>query len=377
MLTRNRRNAGINQTSEPDAFISNQGEWHYNGLWQENAPTWIEKVSGQESDIDMARFDERFFPVHSPCEEILQRFTQYQGRFRSSNLPKSVKDFVDACITCQDFAKEESEKIRRLGKNRRRPPLYEYYGGVEWSHLYFGARRCWTAPWHCIHRQEYLCANPISYQIDISHCLTTPKISSQNLFSFSTARLRLQDLAPSNCPLMECPTEIIQLIASHLPLRSSINLHASSLRLSALLTTSETDFWRSQTLKLHPWFWELGAFSSSTGSSSYENWEGLLATLTMSRYEIMKKGKQKYWHDWDHFDVPTEVRNAGDYDCIDDDVAQLMPAGLRNRQRIWMCLEFIDIDSELTEEGDQESIYIDPESPEKEDQGSRIHKGGE
>lgn len=309
-----------------------------------DAPDWIETDDRKRPDTANARF-EKFFPLHSTCADILQRFTRHQSRFRSSNLPKSVKDFVDACIACQEFSKNEESRIWISNQRDKRPSNYDRYGCVEWPHLYFGARRFWTDPWDCTPGQEYLCADPIADpQIDqlVTQCLARPKSSSQNLFSLSIEQLQLQDSTPSKSLLMRCPTEILQLIASHLPLRSAINLHASSHRLSALISPSERDFWRSHTLRLHgPWFWELRDHQgSSTKSSSYTNWEELLRMLSLSRREIAK-GAQPYWL-WSPANEHIEA--ASQHPHGHDENALSLPLGLRNRQRIWMCLESLNID---------------------------------
>lgn len=344
MLTRNRTHSGTNQTLEPGAFISGRGDWHFDEEWKMNAPDWIDKDGRKGCDVANAQF-EGFFALHSTCADILQRFTQHHSRYDSLKRPRSVKDFFDACIVCQQLSKKEYGRIWRCGQRDTRPPDYNRYGCVEWSHLYFGARRFWTDPWDCVPGQEYLCADPMSEsQIDqqVTQCLARPKSNSQNLFSLSREQRQLQDLAPSKSPLMRCPTEILQLIASHLPLRSAINLHASNHRLSSLISASERDFWRSHTLRLHgPWFWELWDYRGpSTESSSYTNWEQLLKMLDLSRREIVK-GAQPYWLGSpakEHINAASNLEHSNDKDTLS------LPLGLRNRQRIWLCLESLDID---------------------------------
>lgn len=344
MLTRSRTYSGTNQTSEPGAFISDQGEWRFDEEWEMKAPDWIDNDGGKGSDTANAQFDD-FFPLHSTCADILQRFTQYQSRFCLSNLPKSVREFFDACIACQKFSKKNHGRLWTCEQSDTRPPDYDRYGGVEWSHLYLGARRFWTDPWDCTPGQEYLCADPISeLQIGqlVTQYLTRPKSSSQNIFSLSTKQLPLQDSAPSKIPLMRCDKKILQLIASHLPLQSAINLHASSHRLSSLISAKESDFWRWHTLRLHgSWFWELCDHQdSSTETSSYTNWEELLQVLNLSRREIVK-GAKRYW-----LESPANeyIDAASNDEHISDKNTPSLPLGLRNRQRIWMCLESLDID---------------------------------
>lgn len=296
---------------------------------------------------DDARFD-KFFPLHAVCADILQRFVQH-----ASNLSNSIAKFIDACTACQQFSKEEHGKIWRRNMRDLRPPDYDRYGCVEWSHLYFGARRFWSDPWDCQPGQEYLCTDPTTEpKIDewIIQCLASSKSSSSILFSSSTLQSQLQsqsqfqDFSLDDSLLMRCPTEILRLIASHLPLRSAINLHASSRRLSAKINESEQDFWHSHTLRLHSaWFWELGGHQSpisSTQVPSYPNWKKVLMMLTQSRGMIMK-GAQPWW-------LKLSSGHKGKVAARQDKKMQenallSLPLSLRNRQRIWMCLEDVDV----------------------------------
>lgn len=306
------------------------------------APNWVNTDRTNEKDRIITRY-EKFFPVHSVCVDLLQVFTQYQSSI-CSQYPKSVKEFIDACATCQNLLKGEYGIIR-TGKQNNRPPDYGRYGCVEWSHLYFGARRFWTDPWDCETGQEYLCSDPITEpRADqfIRQCLVYPKSTSHHLFSFSIKQLQPQDSPASKSPLMRCPSEILQLIASHLPLKSAINLHASSQQLSSLITPCEDKFWRFHTLRIHKsWFWELCVHHGpSTASSVSANWEEMLKILTASRRNIFK-GAEPYWHN--ELDMDIEIVDR--YENANNNAPSL-PLGLQNRQRIWMCLEALGIDSE-------------------------------
>lgn len=262
---------------------------------------------------------------------------------------------MDTCAACREFSKKEHGRIWTSTQRDTRPPDYDRYSCVDWSHLYLGARRVWADPWNCEPGQEYLCADPISeLQTDqfITQCLAGPKSTSQHLFSFSLEQLQLKDSPPSKSPLMRCPPKILQLTASSLPLRSAINLHASSRRLSSLINPREDEFWRFHTLQLHgPWFWELwGHHGPSTGFSFYANWEEMLKRLTASRRKILK-GAEPYWHDDISANAKIETTNNSGQNA--DIKTHLLPLGFQNRQRIWMCLEPLDVDgkSEVDESG--------------------------
>lgn len=342
--------SGSNQFSDPNTFISNRGKWRYFDHWERHAPEWV-------ASDGRARFEsrfEKFIPLHTVCEKLLQRFLLYQCQSDSTNLPKSVTEFIDACTACQEFSKEESGIIRQCNQRALRPWDYDRYGSVEWPHLYFGARRFWSAPWDCVPGHEYLCADPMAEPETykwLIQCLACPNLSFTNLLSLlSKSQLQLTDSSSlSESPLMQCPTEILRLIASHLPLRSALNLHASSRRLSTMINENQNNFWRSYTLRLHGhWVWELEthpSFVSTEGIPPYANWQNLLIMLSQSRSMIMT-GARPWW-------LASSSRPSGfassapaagpDQKIQETAPSPPMPLTLRNRQRIWMCLEFLDV----------------------------------
>lgn len=312
------------------------------------APYWVDTNSKLEIERERnkARY-ENFFPIHSVCVDLLQLFARHQSRFRSSYRSNAIKDFVDSCVACQKFSKEEYGRIWSRNQRSTRPPDYNRYGCVEWSHLYLGARRFWTDPWDCEPGQEYLCSNPTSeVQIDqfIMQCLGCSKLTSHHLFPPSFKQL-LKDSPHGKSPLMRCSSGILRIIASHLPLRSAINLQASSRQLSWLINPCEDEFWRFHTLRIHgPWFWELWDHSRLLNGYSFSgNWEEMLKMLTASRRKLLQ-GAEPYWHD---LSVNAKNETTIDSDQNSDTETFILPPGLQNRQRIWMCLEFINVDEKL------------------------------
>ena len=257
-------------------------------------------------------------------------------------------DFIHACDACLKHSGEENGAVWMQEHEDGTLSEFPRYGYVEWSHLYYGALRFWANPWNCKPGDEYLCADPLSeLKIDqfVTDCLGRSKSGSQNLFSIAQERLQLQDLAPSRSALTQCPTEILQLIVSYLPLRSAINLHACSYRLSSRIVTSESNFWRSYTVRLHGlWFWELWNYQCSPKDFfSYANWEHLLKVLSLSRRDILKEAQP------DRLElIPgTNLKMPRRRERTEYTVAPLLPLGLRNRQRIWMCLESLDTSDEF------------------------------
>ena len=284
-----------------------------------------------------------FFPLHSTCLSLLQRYTEYQSSAGSSQPPATIKNFVNAYTARQEYSSKVHSVACQSGQQAKLAPGYPWYGSVEWSHLYFGARRCWAYPWDCEPGMEYLCADHIhepQTEQFIATCLAHPQPSHQGQSSPSL-QLELSESPPNTSRLICCPREILTLIATYLPLKSTLNLHATSRRLSSRLPPTDTLFWRSRTLQLHsPWMWELHDIYRS---SSNANWKVLLQILTTTRREIIA-GAKPYWYDNSAIeDGKTGNRGDGDAEIAIKTAASLppLPLGLKNRQRIWMCLECV------------------------------------
>lgn len=130
------------------------------------------------------------------------------------------------------------------------------------------------------------------------------------------------DTPPSKSPLMRYPSEILQLIASSLPLRSAINLHASSRRLSSLVNPT-----RRRILALsYPRIYTVSWF-----------WEEMLKTLTASRCKILK-GAEPYWQRRHISSQREDLKRRIIVAKMLISRRILLSLGLQNRQIICMCV---------------------------------------
>lgn len=304
-----------------------------------------------------------FYPLHSACLGLLQQYTQpqYQNNADSLQIPTTIKNFVDAFTARQDYSSKLHSAAWQSGQQAMLPPGYPWYGAVEWSHLYFGARRFWADPWDCCPGMEFLCANPIhepQTEQFILICLTYPQSNFQNQ-SPPTLQPQQSETLQDACPFLRCPQEILRLITSYLPLKSALRLHATNRKLSSRLPLTDASFWHFRALQLHsPWFWEL---LSPRRASVNGNWKALLQILTTARREILA-GSNPYWHN----NSTTEDSKTGRIaDATADITIQMatplpsLPLGLKNRQRIWMCLECVGMNGtqrKLAGLADEETI---------------------
>lgn len=169
---------------------------------------------------------------------------QYQSSVGSSQPPITIPSFIDAYTARQEYCSKVHSAAWQSGQQAKLPPGYPWYGSVEWSHLYFGARRYWADPWDCEPGMEYLCADHIlepQTEQFISTCLAHPQSDRQRQCSPSS-QLQLNEILLNASSLLYFPREILALIASYLPLQSALNLHATSRRLSSRLPPTDTMF---------------------------------------------------------------------------------------------------------------------------------------
>ncbi|KAG6991441.1 hypothetical protein G7Y79_00052g087810 [Physcia stellaris] len=324
-----------NDLADPDFFVSAEGEWQQNDDWFDLAPGWAsENAEGRSSEV-YTRFKD-YFVIHSACMKILEIFIRYQSKFASVHSPKTMQEFIDACFDRQEESIELCSKGWTPGVAGGLPSNWAAFQNVEHSHLYFGARRFWADPWDCKPGFEYLCADPMREpfaEAFISRYLARPP-SSIHAFSSST----LDDTSSSGKELMELPRELLDHIVTCLPLYDALNFCSTS---RELLKLTGNNFWRSQTLQMHScWFWEL----LDLPKSSSKNWKALLQKLTASRREILEEA-EPYW-----LDKPTSRDNGSiNFSKRLAEAALLpwpLPFGIRNRQRIWMCLETVGMTAE-------------------------------
>ena len=229
-----------------------------------------------------------------------------------------------------------SELYEDRGESRSLPSDWATRPSIEHSHLYFGARRFWTDPWDCVPGHEYLCADPTQEpesEAFLSTCLTRPHLNCNTLFSSSAVQVgSSEDVLLSRSELVNLPREIHDLIISHLSLKDALSFYSSSRKLSKIC---DGTFWRFQTIRLHGgWLWELRRPNSF---SPDDNWKILLQLLTQNRSKI-QEGAEPYW------DSTVASKNAKTVHKSPDGAelsTMSLPLGLRNRQRIWMCLESV------------------------------------
>ena len=283
-----------------------------------------------------------FHTVHNHCMSILQNFSDYQARSPSPHSPKLVEVVEELIVS---WRIRRTDKVASLyiahGDSRNLPSGWAILAGVEHSHLYFGARRFWTDPWDCVPGHEYLCADPLQDSKSaefLSTFLARQHPNPNTLISSLAERAKsLKPLPLSHSNLGRLPREIYDLIISNLSLKEALSFCFSSPKLSEIC---DGTFWRLQTLRLHScWLWELEAPRSFFPR---DNWKWLLQLLTKSRSQI-QEGAFPYWKG-SSASGKAQTAHKGP---INAELSTLsLPLGLRNRQRIWMCLETLGTKAE-------------------------------
>ena len=275
--------------------------------------------------------------------KILNIFIRYQSKSGSPHSPKTLQEFIDACFDRQNDSIDLCSRGWTPGVAGGLPSNWAAFQNVEHSHLYFGARRFWTDPWDCEPGFEHLCADPIhepGAEAFISKCLARPQSSIQaSSSSIPGPRQPARGTSPSGKTLMQLPQELFDQIVACLPLWDALSLCSSSRELSRL---TDNNLWRSQTVQMHScWFWELQDLPKSSLDG---NWKALLQTLTASRLKI-QEGAKPYWLD-EPASRNDSTKNRSESRAEAALLPLPLPLGIRNRQRIWMCLESVGTTAE-------------------------------
>lgn len=120
----------IHQSLDADVFISAKGEWRYGEDWEINAPTWADTTGGnRESHRDTANGP--FFPLHSACLTLVQKYMQYQSSVGSSEPPITIPSFKDAYTARQEYFLKVHSAAWQSGQQAKLPPGYPWNGSVE------------------------------------------------------------------------------------------------------------------------------------------------------------------------------------------------------------------------------------------------------
>ncbi|KAL8954737.1 MAG: hypothetical protein Q9183_006957 [Haloplaca sp. 2 TL-2023] len=143
---------------------------------------------------------------------------------------------------------------------------------------------------------------------------------------------------PSSKSKLDClPREILNMIIADLTLSDALSLCFTRKR---LLGTLDSTFWRLQTLQTHAcWFWEL---ENRRFSSPQHNWRHLLRILTKSRFQL-QQGAEAYWLPGSSNKKDEITLGTQNYT---DPILSPLPLGLKNRQRIWICLQHLGVKAE-------------------------------
>lgn len=140
---------------------------------------------------------------------------------------------------------------------------------------------------------------------------------------------------PSN--ILALLLELLDQVCSHLPLRTSLALNATCQTLHWRID-SRPAYWYQQLLRLHgDWLWELRDDKIFTGQW---DWKALLHRLEKMPVSVFASADIPYgWK----YEITPEDRTADFYKKIefDDKGRRNPPFGLKNRFRIWCCIESV------------------------------------
>ena len=216
---------------------------------------------------------------------------------------------------------------------------------VFWEHRFFGAERGWDQnAWQAYPGDEIYCADPIH----VPRLTGFASSYQRNSSDIEDVVPRPDEINPrssreSSRSLVELPLELFDRICSFMSLRT-----AQDLRNTCRTTHRRLDdcapFWRRRIFHMHgDWFWEL----CDTKIFPYHTtrWRLILWQVETARSDILESAGGSVESPLDPF-VSWKLCEAQIYRPMqfDREGRPRLPLGLKNRLRIWCCLQSIGKD---------------------------------
>lgn len=120
--------------------------WNGQGAGEPSVPTITGKavkVTVYEPNDDTGQG--MFSPIHKACLDIIQRLCQsrqVQNQASDFETPGSLEAFCDALR--QRRWRNATKPDKTIWEDR----YYANFGGIEWPHGYYGARKFWADEWN-------------------------------------------------------------------------------------------------------------------------------------------------------------------------------------------------------------------------------------
>ena len=295
---------------------------------------WIDKglMRLHASHVETSPFD--CAVVHSHCLGLFHRF----GKARHLDVDEARTNPTETNPTTL------SQLLRAFALRRA---IFTTPAGwpsrmAFWQHCFFGAQQAgWDQEaWRNYAGDELYCADPISVSrlADFASSYDEMPLERGPVFEGPENK----EITPSG--LFDLPIEIFEQVCNNLDLRSVCCIRSTCHRAREQLPHLPT-FWRSRCIAMHgDWFWELS--DPSTFPPQTTNWMQILWQIELARTEILD---QAGFVPGEH---PTEyLRNHKLYEeniyrpmIFDIQGRRKLPLGLKNRLRIWMCMQCIGKD---------------------------------
>ena len=261
--------------------------------------------------------------AHTNCLQLFDTFAESRIRRHRNvdNVPLHLPELVRALELRRAF---NNDYCRCSIRNRMEPCVRM----TLWEHFFVGAQVAWgPSDWEGSAGDEICSADPM-------------EVSGLTAFArCHTEALRLNDdeagilsLNYSTNGLLNLPSEPFQMICERFPLRGAPAVRNSCCRTRELLRDT-SPFWKKKAIGMHgDWFWELE--DTEMFPAKKTNWMKVLWQIEVSRAEVFSRAG---FSRNERERIYLERRQLCKEGFNPSDGA--LPLGLKNRLRIWCCLE--------------------------------------
>ena len=311
-----------------DTGAPNDLDSDFDAYWVHKGWTRLHPPDRETSTFDRA-------VAHSHCLDLFHRFAR--ARYHDDNEEKMNPTTLQQLLR----ALELRQVIYQDACTFCNPPPRQSCRMARWQHCFFGAQEAgWgQEAWRSHAGDELYCADPIR----------VPRLKE---FTVSYDEMPLDKESamqgPANKEIaqgpFDLPIEIFEHVCWCLDLRSVCAIRSTCHRARERLAHLPT-FWRVRTIDMHgDWFWELS--EPTTFPPRTTNWMQLLWQIEFARAEILRqagfvRGGRSLEHLSDHQLYEETIYRPM---LFDYEGRPKLPLGLKNRLRIWCCLQSIGKD---------------------------------
>ncbi|KAI9808890.1 MAG: hypothetical protein M1827_007165 [Pycnora praestabilis] len=319
----------------------------------EASPAWSQDFPRSLRVFDTEDSEHVLYPIHEICLNIMQHVGNRRSCMvgdRDTYALTSVENFYIAMLRLH-------KRNTYSGHLDTITSLYWASQGLEWEHLYYGARYFWFGEWHVRRGWEWLAADSLKIDDLTSYVLSHLEHLSVEDRSILHTSLNPQDTrclpAPTRqaSPLETLPQDILNQITGYLQVTALLRLHRCNKTFATRIPLDQC-FWREAIIScdLVPFLWDMNTAECRRRDVDEDedsriprwNWKLLAKTLKEEKFVELALNKSIEATDWQN--QAMRIRDGLEVPYTQNLSAKMRdaPLGLSNRCRIVRIVEDIE-----------------------------------